>query len=79
MIGVPHVKWGETVWAMVTPRSGAQLNSERILEHLQGRLARYKQPSRVIVLDELPKNGAGKVDKLALQQRYRSEALGTPR
>lgn len=76
VIGVPHAKWGETVWAMVTARSGAQLTSERILEHLQGRLARYKQPSRVIVLDELPKNGAGKVDKLALQQRYRSEALG---
>lgn len=79
VIGVPHVKWGETVWAMVTPRSGALLTSEHILEHLQGRLARYKQPSRVIVLDELPKNGAGKVDKLALQQRYRSEALGATR
>lgn len=76
VIGVPHAKWGETVWAMVTPRAGAQLSSERILEHLQGRLARYKQPSRVIVLQELPKNGAGKVDKLALQRRYRSEASG---
>lgn len=74
VIGVPHVKWGETVWAMVAPKTGAQITSENVLDHLQGRLARYKHPTRVIILDELPKNGAGKVDKRALRDRFQSQA-----
>ncbi|WP_426801995.1 AMP-binding enzyme, partial [Xanthomonas campestris] len=72
VIGVPHPKWGETAWALVAPKSGAMLTSEHVLDHLQGRLARYKHPTRVIIVDELPKNGAGKVDKLVLRERYRT-------
>jgi len=70
VIGVPHDKWGETVWAIVAREAGSAISGADIMSHLQGRLARYKRPSRVIILDALPKNGAGKIDKLSLRKAY---------
>lgn len=74
VIGVPHATWGETVWAIVAPKQGAHLTSDLLLAHLQGRLARYKQPTRIFVLSELPKNGAGKIDKMTLRRQYAAAA-----
>ncbi|MDX3904290.1 MAG: AMP-binding protein [Pigmentiphaga sp.] len=70
VIGIPHPKWGETVCAVVSPVPGCGLDERRIMAHLQGRLARYKQPTKIFIVDDLPKNGAGKIDKLRLKMRY---------
>ncbi|RYH66977.1 MAG: hypothetical protein EON54_04510 [Alcaligenaceae bacterium] len=70
VIGVPDPKWGEAVCAIVSLRVGRKADAQSILAHLNGRLARYKQPRSFIFLPALPKNGAGKIDKLSLKRRY---------
>jgi fatty-acyl-CoA synthase len=70
VIGIPDERWGETPWAVVTLRPGAELNTERLAEHLNGRIARYKIPKNVVVVDELPRTASGKVKKLDLRKRF---------
>lgn len=70
VIGIPSVKWGEAVCAIVSRKSGLDLDASGVIAHLQGRLARYKQPAHVIFIDIMPKNGAGKIDKLRLRREY---------
>jgi len=76
VVGLPHPKWGEAGVAVVVPRAGMTLTSEEVLAHLQGKIARYKQPLRVVVWDTLPKSGYGKVPKALLRQRLEAEGMG---
>jgi len=78
VVGVPHPDLGEGVTALVVPRPGAQLDEAAILTALGDRLARYKQPRRVLVVDELPRNAMGKVQKNVLRQRYADLYAPTP-
>jgi fatty-acyl-CoA synthase len=70
LIGVPDATWGEVGRAVVVLRSGGALAPGELIEFCRGRLARYKIPKRVVVTATLPRTGAGKVDKLALQKEY---------
>ena len=70
VFGVPHPDFGEGVTAVVVPRSGASVSESEILSALQPRLARYKLPKRVLVIEELPRNTMGKVQKNELRKRY---------
>jgi malonyl-CoA/methylmalonyl-CoA synthetase len=70
VFGVPHPDFGEGVAAAVVAKSGAQLAEAEILGAIQTRLARYKVPKRVFVIDELPRNALGKVQKNLLRTRY---------
>ncbi|MCR4265267.1 malonyl-CoA synthase [Nitratireductor sp. ZSWI3] len=70
VIGVPHRDFGEGVTAVVVPEPGAALDEQTILKALEDRLARYKQPKRVIFVEELPRNTMGKVQKNILRQDY---------
>ncbi|WP_309710930.1 long-chain fatty acid--CoA ligase [Pseudolysinimonas sp.] len=70
VVGIPDERWGETPWAIVTLRHGAELTTERLSEYLTGRIARYKIPKNVVVVDELPRTASGKVKKLDLRQRF---------
>ena len=72
VIGVPHPDFGEGVTAVVVREKGSALNEAAILEGLKDRLARYKQPKRVIFVDELPRNTMGKVQKNVLRDTYSS-------
>jgi malonyl-CoA/methylmalonyl-CoA synthetase len=70
VIGVPHADFGEGVVAVVTPKSGAKLEEKAIQAALADELAKFKQPKRVFITDDLPRNAMGKVQKKDLRQQY---------
>ena len=63
VVGVPHDRWGETGVAVLVAREGAAIDPAAVMAHLDGRLGRYKWPSRIVVWDALPRSGYGKVPK----------------
>ncbi|MEV6794082.1 long-chain fatty acid--CoA ligase [Streptomyces sp. NPDC051320] len=70
VFGVPDEKWGEVGCAVVVLRPGAAARAEELLDHLDGRLARYKIPASVVFADALPRSGAGKLLKGPLRATY---------
>ena len=71
VIGVPHPKWGESVRAVVVPRASAPPSPEEIIAFCRGRLASFKKPTSVILVESLPKDSFGaKVKKNLLRQMY---------
>lgn len=70
VFGVPHPDFGEGVTAVVVPERGTRLSEADIISALKKRLAGYKVPKRVLIIDELPKNSMGKVQKNALRAGY---------
>ena len=69
VIGVPHPDFGEGVVAIVVPR-GDPVDLALVEVALKDRLARFKQPKRVVCVDDLPRNVMGKVQKNALRERF---------
>ena len=70
VIGEPHERWGEVPLAIVTLRPGHTLGHDELQAHLADRVARYKIPKRVIVVEELPRTASGKVQKARLREQY---------
>ena len=70
VIGVPHPDFGEAVLAVLVPAGDREPDLEAIGEALGRSLARFKQPKRFELVDELPRNTMGKVQKAALRERY---------
>lgn len=72
VIGVPHPDFGETVLGILVPESGQSPNPAHIMQTLQQTLAKFKHPRKLILLDELPRNTMGKVQKNILRERYQA-------
>jgi malonyl-CoA/methylmalonyl-CoA synthetase len=70
VVGVPHADFGEGVTAAVVRASGSSVDERAILNALAGRLAKFKQPKRVVFVDALPRNAMGKVQKTLLRERF---------
>jgi fatty-acyl-CoA synthase len=71
VIGVPHPRWGETPRAVVVAVDPASPPTEdEIVAWCRERLASYKKPTSVIVVDALPRNATGKVVKPALREQH---------
>ncbi len=70
VIGLPHRDFGEGVTAVVVPAGADAISEAQVLAALGGRLAKFKQPKRVLFIDELPRNTMGKVQKNLLRDRY---------
>ena len=70
VFGVQHPDFGEGVTAVIVPKTGAAISAGDIIQALQARLARYKVPKRIFVIDELPRNTMGKVQKNVLRKTY---------
>ena len=70
VFGVPHPDFGEGVTAVVVAKPGAALSEEAIIESIKARLARYKVPKRILLVEELPRNAMGKVQKNALRKTF---------
>ena len=71
VIGVPHSDFGEGVTAVLVRQPGASIDEAAVLKGLEGRLAKFKMPKRVFVVDELPRNTMGKVQKNVLRETYK--------
>ena len=67
VVGVPDEHWGEAVRAFVTLRTGRTVTPEELAEHCRGRLARYKVPRDLVVVDAMPTNASGKILKRELR------------
>lgn len=70
VIGLPHKDFGEAVAAVVVRARGAALDEAMVMAALAERLAKFKQPKRVFIVDELPRNTMGKVQKNVLRQMH---------
>jgi len=70
VIGVPHVDFGETPVAVIVPEPGAKPDLDAIAEAARETLARFKQPRAYRIIDELPRNTMGKVQKNILRDQY---------
>jgi malonyl-CoA/methylmalonyl-CoA synthetase len=71
VVGLPHKDFGEGVTAFVVAKPGAKLTETDIVAALGGRLAKFKLPKRVIVVEKLPRNTMGKVQKGLMRDEYR--------
>ncbi len=70
VFGIPHPDLGEAVTAVVVAKPGAVLKGDAICAALSETLARFKQPRQVIVIEALPRNVMGKVQKAELRRTY---------
>ena len=68
VIGRPDPRWGEIVVAVVVPKADHAVSDEQVMKLLEGRIARYKHPKEVVVVDALPKTALGKVRKEDVRQ-----------
>lgn len=75
VIGRPDERWGEIVVAVVVPRADCVLSGEQVLKLLDGRIARYKHPKEVLLVEALPKTALGKVRKEDVRQMVARGAL----
>lgn len=70
VFGIPDTDLGEVVAAYVEPVSGAELDADMVRAHVASRLARYKVPREVVVVDSLPREDTGKLFKRRLREPY---------
>jgi fatty-acyl-CoA synthase len=74
VIGVPDEKYGEELCAWIRMRDGAQpLDAESVREFATGKLAHYKIPRYVMVVDEFPMTVTGKVRKVEMREKSVAE------
>jgi malonyl-CoA/methylmalonyl-CoA synthetase len=71
LVGVPHPDFGEVAVAIVTAKPGAQLDGDAIVARLKAQLANFKIPKRCFVVEELPRNSMGKVQKNLLRDQHK--------
>lgn len=72
VVGVPDRTWGERVVAFVQPPDGGSVDAASLRARCVESLSGFKRPTETVVLDALPKNALGKIDKLALRDSYAS-------
>jgi acyl-CoA synthetase (AMP-forming)/AMP-acid ligase II len=78
VIGVLHPRWGETPRAILVPADPARPpTQEEIVGWCQSRLASYKKPTSIVLVDRLPRNATGKVVKPVLRERFGSELVAS--
>ena len=74
VLGLPDERFGESVVAAVRLRRGAKVTEDGLLRWAAGRMARYKAPRRIVVVDELPRTGTRKVQREKLADLFEPSA-----
>lgn len=73
VIGVPHERWGEAIHAYVVLRTGSEASVADLLRFASSRLASFKKPRTLEIIDQLPISATGKILKKDLRTRWRSQ------
>lgn len=71
VIGVPHPDFGEAVVAVVVNKTGVSLEAAALIGELKAKIANFKVPKQIFVVDELPRNAMGKVQKNLLREQHK--------
>jgi long-chain acyl-CoA synthetase len=74
VVGLPDSEWGERVTAFVVSRPGKKVTPEELKSFLKGRLAPFKVPKQYLLVEEIPKNAAGKILKRELKKQRSSQS-----
>jgi fatty-acyl-CoA synthase len=73
VVATPHEKWGERPKGFVILKPGQEVDEATLIEHVKGRIARFKAPDEVEFLDAFPKTSTGKIQKFVLREREWTE------
>ena len=72
LVGVPHPDFGEVGVAVIITKPGATVSADEVINNLKSSLANFKIPKKCFVLEELPRNTMGKVQKNVLREQYKN-------
>ena len=75
VLGMPDPLWGEVGWAVCVAAPGAAVTEAEVAAHLDGKLARYKMPKRVVLWEALPKSAYGKITKKMIRDELTARGL----
>jgi fatty-acyl-CoA synthase len=70
VLGVPDDKWGQTVKAIIVPKNGMVIENAEINNFLKTKLSKFKIPRIYFFINELPKMGSGKMDRVQIKKSY---------
>ncbi|ODT95530.1 MAG: long-chain fatty acid--CoA ligase [Pseudonocardia sp. SCN 72-86] len=74
VVGTPHAGLGEVPVGFVVPRDPASFDAEKVLAGCRERLSSFKVPAELLVTDDIPRTGSGKILRFRLQQRLTGES-----
>ncbi len=75
VIGVAHPKWDERPLLIIVRKEGADVSAEDVLGYLEGKIARWWMPDAVEFVDSIPHTATGKIQKIALRERFAGYTL----
>ncbi|MDA0238844.1 MAG: class I adenylate-forming enzyme family protein [Proteobacteria bacterium] len=75
--GIPDETWGELPAAAVILKAGAQATSDEIMAHAAERVARFKRPRYLAIVDSMPQTLSGKVQRTALKEQFKDVRIGS--
>ncbi|MEA2777688.1 MAG: 3-(methylthio)propionyl---CoA ligase [Acetobacteraceae bacterium] len=78
VINAKHERWQERPLLLVVPRDGRAIDTADLMKLYDGAVAKWWLPDAVLVVDELPHGATGKLNKLALRQKYQNYLLENP-
>ena len=70
VVGLPHPRWTEAITAVVVAKPGTVLDSDAVIAATRSKIAGFKAPKAVIVVDELPKTSTGKIQKNVVRKQF---------
>jgi acyl-CoA synthetase (AMP-forming)/AMP-acid ligase II len=70
VVGLPHERWTEAITAFIQVSPGASVAPEEVISFCKGRLAGYKVPKKVILVEGFPRTASGKIQKVKLRQQF---------
>jgi acyl-CoA synthetase (AMP-forming)/AMP-acid ligase II len=70
VIGLPHERWVEAVTAIVVPKDGCEIDTDRLRARLRERLGGFKAPKAIVSVPEMPRTATGKIQKAVLRDRF---------
>jgi fatty-acyl-CoA synthase len=75
VIGVAHPKWDERPLLIIEPKPGAKPTKEQLLQHLEGKIAKWWMPDDMVLVEKIPLGATGKINKLALRDMLKDYRL----